>query len=500
MKEKIIANYFGTGWTALMSFVFTPLYIKYLGPESYGLVGVYAMIQGWMILLDVGLSPTLSREVSMYKAGVYVDKEIKEIFSSIEMIYIVLGISSGFLLIIFSSWISRNWLQINNLSLDVVASSVICFSFLIVFRWVSGLYSATIMGAQDIIWYNITRSIFSTLRGAGVIVVLHLVLSDIRVFFVYQAIIVLFELIVLRFRILRILPSPKKALLFSLKSISKIWKFAGGMAVITFLGIMLKQIDKIMLSKMMSLTEFGYYSLASVVSGIIILIVQPIINIAYPVIAELRAKNKSDVEVIKKYHFFSQMVSIVSIPIGLFFSLYSVQILTLWIGDKVIVDKISSIVSIMVLGNVVNNIMIMPYLLQISGGWTSLSLWSNIIYVIIFGPVIYFGYNYYGLIMVPIAWLVINVINVIFQVQVMHKKIYCEEMGRWYYKDIGIPFFVSSLILIGSKILFYKIDIVSNVGVFLYLFLVLIVTILCSLIAMDYMRLKINKILNNILL
>lgn len=41
-KENLIANYLGQGWTVLMSLAFVPVYIKYLGLESYGLIGLFS--------------------------------------------------------------------------------------------------------------------------------------------------------------------------------------------------------------------------------------------------------------------------------------------------------------------------------------------------------------------------------------------------------------------------------------------------------------------------
>ena len=32
----------------------TPLYIKYMGAEAYGLVGFFTMLQAWFGLLDMG--------------------------------------------------------------------------------------------------------------------------------------------------------------------------------------------------------------------------------------------------------------------------------------------------------------------------------------------------------------------------------------------------------------------------------------------------------------
>ena len=65
----MIANYLGQGWAALMGIAFVPLYVKVLGVESYGLVGVFAVLQASLMLLDLGLTPTLSREMARLRTG-----------------------------------------------------------------------------------------------------------------------------------------------------------------------------------------------------------------------------------------------------------------------------------------------------------------------------------------------------------------------------------------------------------------------------------------------
>ena len=57
LKRNLIANYLGQGWTALMGLAFVPLYIQYLGIEAYGLIGLFAVLQAWLALLDMGLTP-----------------------------------------------------------------------------------------------------------------------------------------------------------------------------------------------------------------------------------------------------------------------------------------------------------------------------------------------------------------------------------------------------------------------------------------------------------
>ena len=60
-QTNVVANYLGQGWAALMGLAFVPLYVKILGAETYGLIGVFAVLQSCVTLLDLGLTPTLNR-------------------------------------------------------------------------------------------------------------------------------------------------------------------------------------------------------------------------------------------------------------------------------------------------------------------------------------------------------------------------------------------------------------------------------------------------------
>ena len=54
--------------TALMSFAFVPLYIRFMGMEGYGLIGVFTTMLAIFALLDLGLGLTVNRELARLSA------------------------------------------------------------------------------------------------------------------------------------------------------------------------------------------------------------------------------------------------------------------------------------------------------------------------------------------------------------------------------------------------------------------------------------------------
>ena len=62
-----------------MMLFFIPLYIKYLGIEAYGLIGIFALLQAWLALLDMGMTPTLSREMARFTGGAHDAQSIRDL-------------------------------------------------------------------------------------------------------------------------------------------------------------------------------------------------------------------------------------------------------------------------------------------------------------------------------------------------------------------------------------------------------------------------------------
>ena len=78
-----------------MSLAFVPLYIKFMGIESYGIVGIFASLQAIFSLLDMGLSTTLNRELARLSAIPSREQEMRDLLRTLEIIYWGLAVVVG---------------------------------------------------------------------------------------------------------------------------------------------------------------------------------------------------------------------------------------------------------------------------------------------------------------------------------------------------------------------------------------------------------------------
>ena len=144
VKRNLIANYLGSGWSSLMGLVFLPVYIRYLGIEAYGLIGLFASLQVWFGLLDMGLSHTLNREMARFTAGIHTPQSIRNLLKTMEIVYLGVAVLLALLVTGFSSWIANDWLNVQTLSTETVTQALAITGFIISFRWMGTLYRSEI--------------------------------------------------------------------------------------------------------------------------------------------------------------------------------------------------------------------------------------------------------------------------------------------------------------------------------------------------------------------
>ncbi len=106
----------------------------------------------------------------------------------------------------------------------------------------------------------------------------------------------------------------------------------------------------------------------------------------------------------------------------------------LWTQDPGTAEKTHFVLSIIICGTAINGLMFLPYALQLAFGWTKLSVVKSIIAVVILVPLIIFMTKHYGAVGAAIAWLVLNIGMLIFEIPIMHRRILHNENGDGTFK------------------------------------------------------------------
>jgi O-antigen/teichoic acid export membrane protein len=444
LKKNVLANFLGQGWTALMGIAFVPLYIKYLGMEAYGLIGVFAMLQAWLALLDMGMTPTLSREMARYTAGAHTVQSIRDLLRSLEIICVAIALLIGIVIWLSASWLSTHWLQAERLPVAKVAQAISIIGFVVALRFVESLYRGAILGLQKQVWLSAVSAGFATLRWGGAAWVLAWVTPSINAFFIWQGFVSALTIMTFSIAVRRHLPSTDQTTRFSWIQLRNIWRFAGGMMATTLLVLLLTQVDKIILARILSLEMFGYYILAGTVAATLYQITGPITQAYYPRFTELVIKEDT-VELITIYHQAAQLITVLVVPAALILVFFGENLLTLWIGNEMLAHNVAPVMALLALGTLLNSLMHIPYMLTLAYGWPGFAVCQNAVAVILLVPAILWAAPLYGAIGAAWIWTILNGGYVLIGMHFVHARLLSKEKWRWYGQDVLLPGLISAI-------------------------------------------------------
>jgi len=445
LKKNISANLFGSSWQALMALVFVPFYIKFMGVESYGLVGIFVMLHAMTGLLDVGLSGTLNREMARLSVMQGKEQEVRNLVRSLEVIYWGIALVIGVLVMAASPLIAHYWVKAEQLSSSTVEQAILIMGFTLMLFWPISFYSGGLIGLQRHVILNMITIVISTLRGVGAVAVLWLISPTIQAFLFWQIFVSAIHTFLLVTFFWRKLPKSGSKPVFQKQLLKGVWRFAAGVGGTTILGIALTQMDKIILSKMLSLEMFGYYTLASVIAMSPLRLSVPLFSSIYPRFTQLVSLGDQE-NLIQLYHKGCQLMAVLILPACIFVSIYSYEIILLWTQNQVTAEKSHLLVSILICGTALNALMELPHALQWSFGWTRLSFFRNLVAVGLLVPLIVYMATIYGAVGAASVWLILNLGYVIFEVPLMHLRLLRKEKWRWYWQGVLIPIAMALII------------------------------------------------------
>lgn len=486
VRRNIVANFAGKAWRGIFSLAFVPIYIKLMGVEVYGLLGIFMSLSALLVLLDMGLSATLNRELSRLSVVEGSAQESRNLVRTFEAIYWGVGILIGIVVMVLAPIIAKYWVNSTNVSNEIVEQALFIMGILLAFQWPGSIYSGGLMGLQRQVVLNIIRSIAIMVQHFGAVLVLLLITPSILLFFLWHAFVALLTTALLAAWLWKSLPRTGRKSKFDKSLLVKNWKFASGMMGISLVTILLTQLDKIILSKMLTLEMFGYYMLAFSVANVLVSLVNPIHSALFPRFSQLVAEGR-EADISGIYHKGCQLVSVIIVPIAITLIFFAEEMLTLWIGDPRVVNNSHTMLSLIIIGTMINGLMTLPYALQLAYGWTKLTIYKNTIAVILLVPLmVWMVQMYYG-IGAAIVWIILNTSLLIFEIPIMHQRLLKGEMWKWYKRDIILP--VSIVVVIG--IIARKILPTDSSQIFILL--MMISTLVISFIASAWATGNLNK-------
>lgn len=422
LRKNILANYASQLYVTAAGIVMVPLYIRYMGAEAYGLVGFFAMLQAWFNLLDMGLTPTMARESARYHGGALSLLDYRRLARALEGVFAAIALLGGVLLFALAQPIAGQWLNASQLPQQDIAQALQLMAIIIALRWMGGLYRGVITGAERLVWLSGFNSLIATGRFVLILPVLMFVSATPQMFFGFQLGVALLEFVGLLWMAYRLLPAipAGQRIRWQWAPLKPVLKFSLSIAFTSSVWVLVTQTDKLVLSKILPLADYGYFTVAVLVASGIMMVSGPISSALMPRMTRLQAEGQHDA-LIAVYRQATQLVTVTAIPAALVLIFFAPQVLWAWTGNATLVQRAAPVLRLYAIGYAFLALGAFPYYLQYAKGNLRLHLIGNALFMLLLIPSIIWAASHYGMTGAGWVWLLSNVTFFLLWTPLVHR-------------------------------------------------------------------------------
>lgn len=450
--KNVIANIITKLWALISIYVFIPFYIQILGEESYGIVSFFATMQSAINILGLGLANTLRREFAV-KTGDDENDNLrrKKLLRCIEIVYVAIAIGISIVCCLGSNIIASKWLNLGTLDISYVASTVALMGISIAIQIVANLYSGCLFGLDLQGAANLFQIIWSMLKYCGSLFIIAYIAVDLRAFYFWHVMMDILYLLVMRIYLGKKLATRIKYRwsISDFHVITDIWNYAAGIFVISIVALVNKQLDKIIISKMLSLTELGGYNLATTLGNLTTVFATAMYISVFPGFTrDITAGNKEAVQ--KRFLEINRLVNVVTSCMFCFVAIFSIPLVQFWTGTDSYNEMLTIAAPLVIIAIGITEFQEIPYALALANGNTKINATLGIVYLPLVCVCTWIGISNFGLIGAGLVYLIMMGSQTFVYEYIIYKKYLCVNPFLLIIKDTVIPIGLSCVFALAS--------------------------------------------------
>ena len=434
---------------------FAPVYLFFLGPTSYGLLGFYSSLLLSLAFLDQALSPVLSRELARISAGDGGADQARSMLLTFELLSCAVAVALGLAIWYLGPYIASHWIRDDSLSEERLTFIVRLMGITIACHWPTFLYNAGFVGLQRQDTAMRLRIVTASIQWAGAALVLWALRPEVELFFFWQVITLALTSLVMRVGLWRLMPFSPNVSTFNLKKLRPVIPFAAGSLAIGLTGSLLTQVDKLLVAKYASLDQLAGYSLCFLAASLLSAFVsQPVSSGLLPLFVNL-ISTKNEQRLAVEYHLWTQCVAVVAFPVTAALIFFPNALAYVWLpSNSPINELVTDLIPWIAAGTLFNVLCTFPYVLQMAAGRTKLLLFKNILTLTVVLPILVYFMPDYGPVIGAYCWLAVNVSYYLLEAPIMHCQLLKGELRKWWLNDTLSPGIFVGTIFIAADAVF----------------------------------------------
>lgn len=422
-------------YVAGIGILFMPVYLHLMGPELFGLLGVYVALQAFLQAGDLGLSSALLREFSRFRAGILGLARVQKSLRAVEGLVTIIGFLVFMVVAFCATKIASDYLVYKAIPTSEVADYILLISLATLPRLLVGVYKNVLIGLERQKLANALIGGFATLRYALVVPIMVFSESKGYAFFLFQVAVSMLELFVFNYFSYLQLKPEAKSVIPDLRFLRNLWPVALPMAFLSAAWVLLTNLDRVILAKILDLSSYGFFTLSAIAAAGILSFIPPLAQILLPRMTILISQGETG-ELVALYRLSTQVVASFFLSMGGTLYVFSLPTLYAWTGDHIVAAQSARIFGWYALANAVAGILYLPFLLQFAFGQLRLHFIGNLLSLALQVPAMIWSGVHYGALGVALSILCVRVGFLTLWTPIVLRRFVPTIMFSWLVRDI----------------------------------------------------------------
>jgi O-antigen/teichoic acid export membrane protein len=422
VRRNLIANLIGTGWAMLLQLAFTPVWLSLLGSEAYGLIGIHLLAIGLCSALDAGLTPAINREAARLLADGDPQRLLGAVARTANVCLAAIGLGAALLVAGASHGIAHRWLDLSTLLPAQVQACITMTGWTVGMLIAANAPIALLQGMESQVRLNVVRIACATAANVGALLLIQGGYAGVEGWFACQLIAAGTQYALLLVLALGVVPRwGWSAARIELAALRPLARFALDMGLVAVVGVALVQIDRLILSRLVDLTTFGWYTLATVTAGGLRALAMPVFSALYPRMTSCLQRG-DQAALVRLHRQSTWALAVLVVPPAALLVLAPNELLALWTQRPEVATAAAPILRLLAIGALANAFMHIPYAVQLGAGWTRLSLVVSLVSIVVMVPAVVIGASRWGAVGAACAWPALGLAIMVVVVPLVHRR------------------------------------------------------------------------------
>lgn len=436
-----LANFLSNLAGPAIAVVMTPFYLKVIGLEGLGLIGLMAVLNSVLGLFISGISKAYQRDISIANANA--QEELTSLLRGGMILFASIAILLALTVLIFGRQQIQGIAKDSQFTIVTLDRCLYAISAIIAISIISGSIAAALIALKDQVFLA-QISLLTSVSGAIFSWYVLSLYPRVDVFYFCQLGFIMLSLIILVFRISSI--QRRNAKKVPQSSMRQVWKgklqkdgkLLGILIIQEGMGMIITQIDRIIITTLFPLSALGAYNLGANPARMTGIITAPINIAVFPEICGLAATNNSR-EVVGEYIArVTFLMSLIFSSAVLILASAGQDLLNLWLGIDKVPEETAIVLTLLSAGHLLHAIAGPYYNLTVAYGRIAYGIPKNIIALALLPPLGYLATVNFGVTGAATIWLTYGVICVVVCMWIVFKRHADFRSGlRWHFASLS---------------------------------------------------------------